>query len=99
MHGDGWRLSFTDHAGPARLTVTDWLVVGPFENESGGVIDKTVHPPELKLDVTARYETRDGVEGLEADPYYRRREARSGRPFCGRGSGRRLRRGLRARGP
>ena len=63
VHGDGWRLSFTDHAGPARLTVTDWLVVGPFENESGEVIDTTVHPPELKLNVTARYETRDGVKG------------------------------------
>ena len=63
VRGDGWRLSFTDHAGPARLTVTDWLVVGPFENESGEVIDTTVHPPELKLDVTARYQTRDGVKG------------------------------------
>ena len=65
VRGDGWRLSFTDHAGPSRLTVTDWLVVGPFENESGEVIDTTVHPPELKLDVTARYETRDGVKGWQ----------------------------------
>ena len=63
VRGDGWQLSFTNHAGPSRLTVTDWLVVGPFQNESGEVIDKTVHPPELKLDVTARYETRDGVKG------------------------------------
>ena len=63
VRGDGWRLSFTDHAGPGRLTVSDWLVVGPFQNESGEVIDTTVHPPELKLDVTARYETRDGVKG------------------------------------
>lgn len=63
VRGNGWRLSFTDHAGPGRLTVTDWLVVGPFQNESGEVIDKIVHPPELKLDVTARYETRDGVKG------------------------------------
>ena len=62
VRGDGWRLSFTDHAGPSRLTVTDWLVVGPFENKSGEVIDTTVHPPELKLDVTARYETRNGVQ-------------------------------------
>ena len=37
--------------------------MGPFDNESGEVIDTTVHPPELKLDVTARYETRDGVKG------------------------------------
>ena len=63
VRGDGWRLSFTDHVGPGRLTVSDWLVVGPFQNESGEVIDTTVHPPELKLNVTARYETRDGVKG------------------------------------
>lgn len=63
VRGDGWRLSFADRVGPSRLTVTDWLVVGPFENESGEVIDTTVHPPELKLNVTARYETRDGLKG------------------------------------
>ena len=63
VRGDGWRLSFTDHTGPNRLTITDWLVVGPFENESGEVIDATVHPPELKLNVTAHYQTRDGMKG------------------------------------
>ena len=66
VRGDGWRLSFTDHVGPARLTITDWLVVGPFENKSGEVIDKTVHPPELKLNVTARYQTRDGMKGWKS---------------------------------
>ena len=65
VRGDGWRLSFADHTGTARLTVTEWLVVGPFDNKSGEIIDTTLHLPALKLNVAARYETRDGVKGWQ----------------------------------
>lgn len=48
-----------DFAAAAELTralgfVTDWLVIGPFDNERGGGFAAT-HPPERGIDAAARY--------------------------------------------
>jgi hypothetical protein len=65
--GKEWKLAFdTDlksYDANSRIPITDFLVAGPFANKSGKNIDSTVHPPELKLDVTAELETRDGKRG------------------------------------
>lgn len=42
------------------LPITQWLVAGPFKNESGKAIDTAIHPPEMNLDVTQSYDTLDG---------------------------------------
>jgi hypothetical protein len=38
----------------------DWLVVGPFANPSGGTLDNSYYPPEMRLDVAATYDTPAG---------------------------------------
>ncbi len=67
MIGKDWKLVFdTDlksYDANSRIPITDFLVAGPFANKSGKNIDSTVHPPELKLDVTGEFETRDGKRG------------------------------------
>jgi len=63
VRGDGWRLTFKGHIDLGSVSIGDWLIAGPFVNESGKTIDETVHPPERKLDIAAKYETRDGLRG------------------------------------
>lgn len=60
LAGDGWAFTFAENYSQASLEVTEFLAVGPFKNASGKPIDTEVHPPEIKLDVTQRYETLDG---------------------------------------
>jgi hypothetical protein len=60
VSGDGWRISSIDfiHVGTGALR--DWLVVGPFPNPSGGTLDASYYPPEMRLDVAATYDTPAG---------------------------------------
>ncbi len=63
--GKDWTLVFdTEISNTAYpYALTDFLVAGPFKNKSGKKIDTTVHPPELKLNVSSKYTTLDGRKG------------------------------------
>jgi hypothetical protein len=58
--GDGWKFKFHERYSWDNLDVTELLVAGPFKNASGKPLDPEVHPPEIRLDVTAAYDTLDG---------------------------------------
>lgn len=63
LEGSDWTLKSEDAFARDTFAVRDWLVVGPFENRSRQPIDTTVHPPEIRSDVEARYTTLDGERG------------------------------------
>jgi hypothetical protein len=60
LAGDGWKFKFHERYKWDTLDVNEFLVAGPFNNASGKPMDAGVHPPEIKLDVTAAYDTLDG---------------------------------------
>ena len=65
LEGKDWALKSEDAFARDTFAVRDWLVAGPFENKSRQPIDTTVHPPEIKLDLDAKYATLDGERGWE----------------------------------
>ncbi len=60
VSGDGWSLNFKEEYGNNVLNITEFLVAGPFKNQSGDVLDSDVHPPEMSLNVAGIYDTMDG---------------------------------------
>ena len=60
LSGDGWQFTLREEYTWGQLNVTDLLIAGPFKNASGKALDTEVHPPEIRLDVTASYDTLDG---------------------------------------
>ena len=61
LAGDGWSFTFHESYAKDTLEVSQFLVAGPFKNRAGKGVDPEVHPPELRLDVTQRYDTLDGL--------------------------------------
>jgi len=60
LAGDGWKFKFHERYSWDNLDVAELLVAGPFKNASGRPLDTEVHAPEIRLDVTASYDTLDG---------------------------------------
>jgi len=61
--GEGWKFKFRARYSYDNVEVGDMLVAGPFKNSSGKPLDSEVHPPEIRLDVAAVYDTLDGRRG------------------------------------
>lgn len=72
--GTGWNMKSHTLYRHTSMTIDNWLVAGPFENKTRLEFDTTTHPPELKLDITATYDTLDGKHSyVEAHPVTDRR--------------------------
>lgn len=51
----GVPLTVADRIDVARRDLTQWMVIGPFANASGTLLDTSVQPPETRLDLAAEY--------------------------------------------
>jgi hypothetical protein len=58
--GDGWKLGVPESITVGSGSISQWLIVGLFSNESEEPLDETLHPPELSIDVAAEYDTPTG---------------------------------------